>query len=996
MYGQLKYSALNTVFTTQNSVHCKLAQQNTLRGCRIALQVIFAISGIFAEVGMSAQETVYNSYALSEGLMSQTVYCAMQSEDGYMWFGTDAGVFRFDGTEFKNFTTDDGLCDNEVLRINQDSQKRIWFLSLSGCLAYYSDGQIHSAINDVRLTTNVKTLGTTCFAEDKRGNVWFAGMDTRIVKFDGNKTDLHSLNEALIDGVKTNIYMFHDLAGELFFIDYARLGVYTDKGQMQITENPYGRPLQNCFYYGNKKAYGLVEDGLYDFQAKGLVDFPALKMFPDLNIAMGLAVNESNIWISSSELGVYHWFFENGEWKFDKRYFTNDWINMVYEDDEHNLWFCTRDHGVYCIFPQRRDQFFFGLDEPYEATAFASSSGFVFFGTSHGEIFKLDKNSNSGASLLFDFEMNESIEDMVVDENNNLYVRTAGEGFVFFNCEGKATHLTTLRPKVIYNGDDGRLYMSTLSGIGYFEKKAIPGADIQWLKEIPGGRIYNICLDEHGRIWYENHDKLFYLENHTLHEAKAFNKFSRGRISSILKTKGGGVLVATMGSGLYLVKASDELSTFSRENGLPSNECEWIRMFGEDVIVLTSAGLVRLTLKDNAFQLQHHYGTTDGLPNAKIYDVLKRDSTLYLATHKGVFVLPFQTAALNAKPPRVIIKQVTGNGTVQPKGEVRLAYGENLKIDFGAIAFDMPDAISYQYTFDQAQSNWTVTSNRSVEIGSLPWGKHVFYVRAKKYDSGWSEPAQCSIEVLPPIWATWWFRGAMAVALAGIVYILFAFLARRKYNRKLLKLEQEQALLKERNRISTDLHDDIGAELSNIVILSRIAGSQLNANKNPGEYIKKIDGAASEVISKMNGIIWSLNPSNDHLESLVDYIRRYVQDFLELNDLSGSVEVTGEIDKSEIKALVRRNTFLIVKEALHNVRKHAHASRVDVRIKVVHDLFRIEIEDNGVGFENLMGRPDGLGLNSMKKRANDLSGFLEIKSTKGTGTLIALKIPKTV
>ncbi|MFM9985261.1 MAG: sensor histidine kinase [Flavobacteriales bacterium] len=945
-------------------------------------------------VNVNAQEVLHNSFALSEGLMSQTVYCTTQSSDGYMWFGTDAGVSRFDGLTFEHFTTDDGLCDNEVLRIKQDSKGRIWFLSLSGCLAYFFNGKITSAINDQSLQTEIQTLGTTCFAEDKMGAIWFSGMDNRVVRFFNNKTEVYELDAQKVGGVRSNIYMFHDEHGDLFLQDHMQIGFLNERNEFQTIPNNRKRPLPNCFFDSDGGSYAIVFEGLYDFKADAMIHLPQLEIIPDLTRAIGLTINDESVWIPSGDLGVYHWIKKDNAWVFDRKYFDKEWVNFIFEDDEHTIWFCTRDHGIYSILPHRSNQFYADLEEEYQATTIARGKDCLFFGTGKGKIYKVFPNDGNRIELFYDFKLGSSVEDLIVDTGENLVVRTSTNAYIFLAGDATPIDLTNMHPKVLHDGSDGRLYLSMLSGISYLEKSKLPGLRLESLTQIPAGRIYNICVDDSRRLWFENHDRLFYLKDSLLFEASAFNAASRGRISTITKTDGGDILISTMGSGLYVLNDEVLTQSLSRENGLPSNECEWVRVFGKTAFLLTSAGLVRLDINDHSLHLTHHYSAADGMPDAKIYDVIELNGVLYLATHKGLYFLPSLNSAHHSASPRVHITDIWCNGIKQAAGDIRIAFGENLKMDFTAIAFDMPEYVVFQYTFGLDKGGWTTTSNRSIEISSLDWGEQVFLIRARKYDSDWSEPVSLRIYVLPPLWATWWFRVILAVVLAGAVYLLFVSLARRKFKRRLRILEQEQALLKERNRISTDLHDDIGAELSNIVILSRIARSRIASNDNPSDYIRKIDVSASDVISKMNGIIWSLNPSNDNLQNLVDYVRRYVQDFLEISDISGKVIVSGEADKSEIKALVRRNTFLIVKEGLHNISKHARATETEVKISIFPDYLIIEIADNGVGFDLESSRPEGLGLGSMKKRTADMGGNLEIKSTSGRGTALILKIPK--
>jgi signal transduction histidine kinase len=249
------------------------------------------------------------------------------------------------------------------------------------------------------------------------------------------------------------------------------------------------------------------------------------------------------------------------------------------------------------------------------------------------------------------------------------------------------------------------------------------------------------------------------------------------------------------------------------------------------------------------------------------------------------------------------------------------------------------------------------------------------------------------LTVLPPYYATWWFRIMILLLISGIAFSVFRFFERRKYERKLAVIMQEQAILEERNRISADMHDDLGSELTNIIILSRIATSQLGLNGDKAVPIQKIDAAATGVISKMNEIIWALNPANDSLEGLANYLQRFVNDFLDLHDLGGRMTRPENLPDIPLKSAFRRNVFLIVKEFMQNINKHAQATRVELHMSVGLTELSIEITDDGVGFDQEKLPGDGNGLRNMIKRAEDVGGTATIKSSPGKGSSINLVVP---
>jgi signal transduction histidine kinase len=336
---------------------------------------------------------------------------------------------------------------------------------------------------------------------------------------------------------------------------------------------------------------------------------------------------------------------------------------------------------------------------------------------------------------------------------------------------------------------------------------------------------------------------------------------------------------------------------------------------------------------------------------------------------------------------------ITSDGkTLDLETGIVIRHDANLRVAYIGITYSNPSEMEYQYKLDDAE-HWTNTKDRSLEFSALSWGEHVLRVRAHKYNSTWSMPVEVQFSIIPPFYGTWWFRFFLLIILSSLVYGVVRFLLRRRYHKQLAIMEQEQLVLEERNRISTDLHDDLGAELSNIVILSRIARSKMKNKQDATEPVLKIDTAANDIINKMSGIIWSLNPSNDYLDNLMDYLRKYSQDFLELHNLEGEVVMSGAPRHRVVKGMLRRNVFLILKEALQNVYKHSGAGRVDIRILLEEGKMILSVVDNGGGFNREEKKGFGLGLNSMKRRATEVGGTLTIDSTKGKGTSVILNFP---
>ena len=208
---------------------------------------------------------------------------------------------------------------------------------------------------------------------------------------------------------------------------------------------------------------------------------------------------------------------------------------------------------------------------------------------------------------------------------------------------------------------------------------------------------------------------------------------------------------------------------------------------------------------------------------------------------------------------------------------------------------------------------------------------------------------------------------------------------RQEYEKELAVLRAQQD---ERSRISADMHDELGSGVTAIRLLSEIALQK--TKEHPVEEIPKISYNANELMTKMNAIIWSMNPGNDTVSSLVAYIRSYASEYLDNFKMDYQIKVTDEVPDIEISGVRRRNIFLVLKESLNNVMKHAHATEVIIRIHFNHHML-IEICDNGKGMDKDKLNQFGNGLKNMQRRMESIAGSFEIASV--AGTTVKLTVP---
>jgi signal transduction histidine kinase len=247
--------------------------------------------------------------------------------------------------------------------------------------------------------------------------------------------------------------------------------------------------------------------------------------------------------------------------------------------------------------------------------------------------------------------------------------------------------------------------------------------------------------------------------------------------------------------------------------------------------------------------------------------------------------------------------------------------------------------------------------------------------------------------VEPFVWETWWFRTIALAALTLAIVVLVRYVSFRRLQLQLQRAQREAALHQERARISKDIHDDLGANLTQIALLSEFARQDRATPERVDAHTEKISVTARQAVKSLDEIVWAVNPHNDTLAELIDYTQQFALDYLQLAGVRCRLDLPDKLSERDVSADVRHNLFLVVKEALNNVVKHARATEVCLRLANTDDLLRIVIEDNGQGFEGSGEHRWADGLKNMRQRMQEVGGEFRVESRPGQGTRITLELP---
>jgi signal transduction histidine kinase len=415
------------------------------------------------------------------------------------------------------------------------------------------------------------------------------------------------------------------------------------------------------------------------------------------------------------------------------------------------------------------------------------------------------------------------------------------------------------------------------------------------------------------------------------------------------------------------------------------------------------------------------YGKADGMPTLECSGGLQppggrtTDGRLWFPTSKGLAVFNPEEAKVNQLPPPVIIENMLADGrtvTPFPVGDAPLHIPpgpRRFEFRYTALSFVVPEKVRFKYRLEGLEPDWVdAGTKRSANYSHIPPGSYTFHVIACNSEGVWNDSgATLAFTVQPYFWQEWRFRipaGLAAVAsLAGAVAGIVLWIARRRMRLKLERLERLRAVERERARIAQDIHDNLGANLTRISLLSQSANSELENPAQAAVQLERIYGTARELTRAMDEIVWAVNPQYDTLDSLASYLGNFAQEFLGSLDIRCRLDVPLQLPQWPVTAEVRHNLFLAFKEALHNVVKHAAASEVQVALKLEANQLTLTVADNGRDFvvndpaPKPPTNPDrimhGHGLPNMKRRLAEIGGACEVHGEPGQGTTVTFRVP---
>lgn len=642
--------------------------------------------------------------------------------------------------------------------------------------------------------------------------------------------------------------------------------------------------------------------------------------------------HQSNIWVGSSFGGVYR-FSGTNVTRFGARDLPLTDVWSLFEDTRSNLWVGTSSHGVY----QFRDGHFVPLFDRTQISdrvdaIYEDRTGRIWFGHWSGLACYADGRLTRIPMPWFSDEY--EVVAIVADRQERLWLGTKGAGLFCFQ-NGQFTRYTTSNGLLsnlawsLFVDDQDSLWIGTADG-GLSRLRDGKFTHVTTRDGLADETVCHIAEDARHRLWFSSPHGVFSAGKPGL------EAFWKGEASSV------------------------SCARYDQADGMPSTACTC------------------------AFQ-----------PSG----CMTRDGRLLFPTLKGVVVVRPEAVEANSLPPPVLIEEVNVDGSVQAvRGpmELRTPPGEaRVEIRYTALSFSGPEKVRFKYRMVGLQPAWQDGgAKRVVDYPYLPHGRYQFQVQACNDNGVWSiEPARVELLVPPHFWQTWWFIAA-AVLVSGAATALTARGIEKVKARRKLEREQQAHLVElERARIARDFHDDIGACLSHLLVLSELIKGDKAKPAEVESYAGMMSSTARNAVRQLGTIIWAANPRNDTLDSLVQYISQYSYDFFQATPVWCRLDLPAEVPPVPLTAEVRHNLFMIVKEALHNILKHAQASEARLSLKLHNGTLELRVEDNGRGFDAQAIAGNGRsGLDNMRHRMQAIGAVLEINGRPGVGTSIYARL----
>lgn len=499
-----------------------------------------------------------------------------------------------------------------------------------------------------------------------------------------------------------------------------------------------------------------------------------------------------------------------------------------------------------------------------------------------------------------------------------------------------------------------------------------------------------------------SNDELIFLDLATFKEVKKIPFKNTGYVRCFAKDTTNNIFIGS-NKGIFKIDVTGKiLMHLTKESGLP-DECIYAMVFDNSGTLWCSSnkGIFKVNKDNSILQLKKEDGLQENEFNTNTVAKTSDDEIFFGGVNGVSSFYPSKINSLEEKINLLVTginvnnKELFKDTSVWNINKVDLDYDQNsLSFDFIAMANNNPGQYIYQYRMQDVDEQWIQNTDMQTVRYFLPPGKYVFQLYASRFFDKDAKPMkEITIHIHPPMWKTWWFRILAGIFLVSILAYGINQFNRRKFQKKLSELEAEHKIRLERERISRDLHDSIGAYANAVLYNTELLETE-KETKLRAELMKDLKFASKDIITSLRETIWALKKDNYTAEDCVLRIRNFIQPLTRYYHHIKFVIEGGVPSERSLHYTKALNLVRIVQEAVTNAIKHTTVTQIEIMSNIKEGQWEMVVTDNGEGFdtERLHDSSPGNGLNNMKQRAADAGFELTIRSWQGRGTSVSIRV----
>jgi ligand-binding sensor domain-containing protein len=890
--------------------------------------ILMALLPAFA----TAQDYSYRHYDIQQGLANSTVYCMLQDKQGFLWFGTETGVSRFDGTQFRTFTTIQGLPDNQVLQMFEDSKGRIWMAPFNKSVCYYYKGKIYNQNND-SLLRNIKPTGhAVSFAEDKEGNILIhAENRLHLITGDRHITVFNALSLAYFDHF---LAIGSSLNGRFHVVVNKKLFEIRNRRLVLLKKLDLAFPsIRFASVRGGAIAW---LSNINEIVATNQTGEHRMTTFVG-NLQKLTLINDSIV-AANSQTGAIICNINSGT---RRTFLPNESISTSYRDKEGNWWFCTLGHGVFMLNSEFISNHSLINPRGVRMGAFSLAkygSGWM-VGSDMVSLFSIPKERDT-AEFLYTLQPGNFPERVM-----SLSVGRDGSALMW--TDGR---MDSISPDMkLAAGFHGMTVKSTQR----FGNKVLvaTGRDVVWYDLVRFKPIDTVWY-ERATTAFKRNDSIFIgtldglvtvLPGGATIESRNQPLPFQGRITD-MKQSGDGLLWIATYSGIYAFDGKNIVSATSEATGLVSNICRTMAVYKNELWVGTDKGLQKIDIAD---PLHPKAGLIldNELASNIINTVLADSTTVAVGTPEGVSIFDKTKVAFSSGVDLYIDNIMVSGKKIEwlVNTPIHLSNkNNNIRFEYGGISYRSGGDIRYDYRLVGLDSSWRQTRQNYLDYPTLPGGDYKLQLQAiNKFDVK-SQPMTISFSIEKKLWQKTWFQVlALVISLLGI-WLLLSW--------RIRVIRREEA---SKNNIRKKI-----ASLEQLALKSQMNPHFIfNSLNSIQHYVldKDIEGANKFISGFSRLIRQTLDISTRHEISIAEEMS-YLSTYLQLekirleNKFSFDVTTDPSIDPDEVFIPPMILQPFVENCVRHGIRyRQDNDGKITIVFKKFGSFMNCEIEDNGVG-----------------------------------------------